>query len=378
MLNLKKRIILRNPVKLIVISLALLGLLCGIKPALLVINDDKDDNDAAIDTFNNLEPFITAKMKKHLVPGLSMVIFKDQKIIYSKGFGVKNASTGEPVNEDTIFEAASLSKTLTAYAAMILVERGKLSLDEPLNQYLKHPYLPEQKYADAITLRMILNHTSGLSNDSDGKDRKVYFTPGGYFSYSGAGFRYLQQVIEDVTGFPFTRFMDKEIIQPLEMKSSSFVLKDEMLPLMANGHEAGKAFPIKKMDVNAAYSLLTTPTDMAKFNIEICHPTLLKPATVAKMLSPTVKWQDDIYWGLGIGLLKFSQDEQNELYWHWGNLYYYCNMMIVDKDSKTGVVIMTNGNTGMRVAERLAIKIMNEYVLEPGKDIERNTFDFIT
>jgi CubicO group peptidase (beta-lactamase class C family) len=371
MANFKKRIVLKSPLKLILISLFLIGLFC-LQPALVVLTDDNDDED---ETYTALESYITAKMEKHQVPGLSMVIFKDQKIVYSKGFGVKNATTGEPVDEDTIFQAASFSKTLTAYAAMILVERGKLSLDEPLNQYLKHPYLPEQKYADQITLRMILTHTSGMSNDSDGNDRKVYFTPGGLFSYSGAGFRYLQQVIEDVTGLPFAEFMDREIIKPLAMESSSFAFKKKMLPLMACGHEAGKVLPIAKKDVNAAYSLLTTPTDMAKFNMEICHPTLLKPKTVAQMLNPTVKWQKDIYWGLGFGILK-SPDA--DLFWHWGSLYYYCNMMITDKDSKTGVIIMTNGNTGMRLAERLAIKIMNEYLLEPGKDLDRNTFDFIS
>ena len=377
MANLKKRIILKSPLKLILISLILISLLC-LKPALVVLTDDDNNNNINNndnEAYTALESFITAKMKKHLVPGLSMVIFKDQEIVYSKGFGVKNATTGEPVDEDTIFEAASFSKTLTAYAAMILMERGKLSLDKPLNQYLKHPYLPEQKYADQITLRMVLNHTSGMSNDSDGKDRKVYFTPGGLFSYSGAGFRYLQQVIEDVTGLPFAKFMDREIIKPLAMKSSSFVFKKEMLPLMANGHEAGKAFPITRMDVNAAYSLLTTPTDMAKFNMEICHPTLLKPKTVAWMLKPTVKWQNDIYWGLGLGLLK---SPAGDFFWHWGSLYYYCNMMITDKDAKTGVIIMTNGNTGMRMAERLAIKVINEYFLESSQKLDRKMFDFIS
>jgi len=78
-------------------------------------------------------------MKKNNVPGLSMVIFNDREIEYSQGFGVKNTTTGEPVDEDTIFEAASFSKTLTAYAALILVEKGRLSLDEPLNNLdMKH------------------------------------------------------------------------------------------------------------------------------------------------------------------------------------------------------------------------------------------------
>ena len=374
--QLRKRIILKRPLNLLLILMLLTGLLC-LRPVWTNLADDggNGSGDGDEDDYTVLEPYIAAEMEKQLVPGLSLVFFKDDKIVYSKAFGVKNSATGEPVRRDTVFEAASFSKTLTAYAALILVEKGKLALDEPLDRYLKRPYLPDPKYADQITLRMILNHTSGMSNDSDGNDRKVYFTPGGLFSYSGAGFRYLQQVIEDVTGMPFARFMDRTIIRPLGMRSSSFVFKKKLVRRMATGHEAGKPFAPAKMEVNAAYSLLTTPTDMAKFNIEICHPRLLKPETVAQMLTPSVKWQNDIYWGLGIGLLK---SPNGDFYWHWGNNYYFCNMMITDKESKTGVIIMTNGNTGMKLAEKLSIKIVNDYILDEGKDLDPLTFDFIS
>ncbi len=341
----------------------------GLQPAPVVLADDEPKD------FTALEPYINAEMKKSRVPGLSLVIFNEREILYSKGFGVKSAATGEPVGEDTVFQAASFSKTLTAYAAMILVERGQLSLNDPLDKYLKKPYLPDTKYAQQITLRMILNHTSGLSNDSDGRDRKVYFAPGAHFSYSGAGFRYLQQVMEDVTGLPFAELMDREIIKPLAMNSSSYVFKEEWLSAMATGHEAGKAFPIARKAVNAAYSLLTTPGDMARFNQEVCHPTLLKPETVGQMLTPTVQWRGAIYWGLGFGILKSSAED---FFWHWGNLYYYTSIMLTGKESKTGVIIMTNANTGMRLAERLAIKIVNDYFLDPDKGLNPTTFDFIT
>jgi Beta-lactamase class C and other penicillin binding proteins len=328
--------------------------------------------------YSALEPYIDSAMKKNKVPGLSLAIFNDNTIEYSRGFGVKNAATSEPVDDDTIFEAASFSKTLTAYAALMLVEKGQLSLDASLNRYLKKEYIPDRKSADRITLRMVLTHTSGLSNASDGNDRKVYFTPGSYFSYSGAGFRYLQQVIEDVTGLPFDEFMDQAILKPLDMKSSSFVFKDQLAPYMANGHENGVSRPIAKMNANAAYSLLSTPTDMAKFNMEICHPTLLKPETVNQMLSPMVKWQKNIYWGLGMGLLKHPSENY---FWHWGNNYYYCSIMITGRNSKRGLVIMTNGDTGMALAQNLALKIINDYFLDDSQDnpqkIDQRTFDFL-
>jgi CubicO group peptidase (beta-lactamase class C family) len=327
--------------------------------------------------FAALEAYIPAEMKKNNVPGLSVAIFHEHEIIYNRGFGVKNANTGEPVNEYTVFEAASFSKTLTAYGALKLVEKGRLSLDEPLNKYLKQKYLPEWSYAGQITLRMILTHTSGLSNDSDGDDRQVYFTPGDHFSYSGAGFRYLQQIIEDVTGLPFAEFMDQEIIHPLAMRSSSFVFTDKFVPLIANGHETETSIqtrPVSRMAANAAYSLLSNPTDMAKFNLEICHPTLLQPETVTEMLKPAAKWKEKVYWGLGIGLL---QSRAGTFFWHWGNNYYYRNIMVTDQDTKTGVIIMTNSSTGLKLARRLVVKIINDYFLEKGKRLDTWTFDFL-
>lgn len=361
----RRRIVLKNPARFLMMLLLLTGIICTAPTLVSRFTGSQTD-------YSVLDSYIETWMKQQKVPGLSIVLFQDKKILYSKAYGVKNSRTGEPVDENTVFQGASFSKALTAYAALLLVDQGKLTLDDPIHKYLKQPYLPKQRFDDQITLRMILNHTSGLSNESDGKDRKIYFKPGALFSYSGAGFRYLQQVIEDVTGAPFAEFMEREIFTPLGMRSSSFVFKEELAPFMATGHEAGKPFPISRMQANAAYSLLTTPADMVKFNQELCRPRLVKPDTVAAMLTPAVKWEKDIYWGLGIGILSTSAED---FFWHWGNNYYYCSMMITGKDSKNGVVIMTNGNTGMWLAGRLAVKILNDYFI--GSDeIEPDKFNF--
>ncbi len=367
--NAKKRIILKKPLKLFSVIILPLSLIFLIPALMATLDGDKTD-------YTALESYISSKMKQNQVPGLSMTIFKGEKTLYTKGFGVKSAVTGELVNEDTIFQGASFSKTLTAYAALMLVEKGKLSLDEPLQKYLKREYLPNPKNASQITLRMVLNHTSGLSNDSDGNDRRVFFRPGSYFSYSGAGFRYLQQAMEDVTGLPFAEFMDQELISPLAMNSSSFVFRDAFASRMASGHEAGRVFQKPKMEPNAAYSLLTTPGDMARFNQEICNPKLLKPDTVAQMLRPMVKWKKNVYWGLGFGILKSANED---FFWHWGNNYNFNGIMITGKDSKAGVIIMTNGNTGMRLAGRLAVKVVNDYFRKLGQsqDLDPYTFDFL-
>jgi CubicO group peptidase (beta-lactamase class C family) len=371
--KIQKRFILKKPLKLILIFL-IPFILIFLIPALTatLIGDQYDDKA----DYLAMESHITSEMKQNHVPGLSIVIFKDQKTLYSKGFGVKSTQTGEPVDEDTVFQGASFSKTLTAYAALMLVERGKLSLDEPLRKYLKKEYLPNSKAAGMISLRMVLTHTSGLSNDSDGNDRRIYYQPGQVFSYSGAGFRYLQQVMEDITGMPFAEFMEEELIQPLQMNSSTFVYQEKLAHRVAIGHEAKTPHRNFKKDANAAYSLLTTPSDMARFIKETFDPTLLNPETVSLMLHPRVKWARNIYWGLGFGILKSPQEDY---FWHWGNNYYYCSIMITGKESKNGVIIMTNANTGMKLAGRLAVKVMNDYCREPGSSgsLEPKTFDFL-
>lgn len=330
--------------------------------------------------FTSLEQFITHEMEKRHIPGLSIAIFINNGLIHNKGFGVKDYSHADQpsnaVDENTLFIAASISKPVTAYAALILVERGILSLDEPLTKYLKAKYLPNQEKAQKITLRMILNHTSGLSNDASGEDRKVYFTPGAYFSYSNAGFRYLQQVIEDVTGESFKDFINAEVLEPLNMKASGFSYQDYFEKDMALGHFSGKKIrkePLRKVKVNASYSLIATPADIVKFAMELCQPTLLKPETAALITNQAVKYLPQVHWGLGIGIL--IRPTGNFL-WQWGNNVTYQSMMLVNPQSKSGVIIMTNSNNGLPLATELVIKTANELFGDPSA-LPRSAFDFL-
>ncbi len=330
--------------------------------------------------FTSIEQSTTQEMARRHVPGVTIATFTNGELVYNKGFGVKDYSRpvgpANAVDENTLFIAASISKPVTAYAALILMERGLLSLDEPLTKYLKTPYLPDQKNAQKITLRMILTHTSGLSNDASGKNRKIYFTPGAYFSYSSAGFRYLQQVIEDVTSEPFDAFINTVIFEPLEMKHSGFSYQDSFEKDMALGHFSGKKIqrePLRKVKTNASYSLIATSTDIAKFAMELCQPTLLKPETAALIAKPVVRYLPQVYWGLGIGIL--IRPTGNFL-WQWGNNVTYQNMMLIHPQSKSGVIIMTNSNNGLPLAEKLAIQTANEIFDNPAA-LPASAFDFL-
>ena len=180
----------------------------------------------------DLEIYIPDYMQEKNIPGVAIALIRDDKIVWTEGFGVANAITRKPVTPETPFEVASNSKVVTAYIALRLVAQGKLSLDEPLNAYLPEPWLPPSEYRDTITLRHVLSHSSGLGKIG----RESLFAPGRGYYYSASGLHYLQAVIEQVTGQSLEDMAQEMVFVPLGMSSSSFVNPTEITPRTANGH----------------------------------------------------------------------------------------------------------------------------------------------
>lgn len=138
------------------------------------------------------------------IPGLTVAVIDDGKIVWIEGYDVANSVSRRAMTVDTRLEAASLGKPITAYAALRLVEAGKLDPRRPLGSYLRKQFVEGYRYREQITTWNVLTHTSGLSNNLLESDHEVAFTPGSQSSYSGVGFMYLQRVIEEVTGAPST------------------------------------------------------------------------------------------------------------------------------------------------------------------------------
>jgi CubicO group peptidase (beta-lactamase class C family) len=182
----------------------------------------------------DLERYIPEYMREENIPGVAIALIRDGEVVWTEGFGVANALTHQPVTPETLFEVASNSKVVTAYIALRLVDQGVLSLDEPLNAYLPEPWLPASEYRDAITLRHVLSHSSGLGHGTT--SRENLFAPGRGYSYSAVGFQYLQTVIEQVTGESLEQVAQELVYTPLGMSSSSFVNRVEFIPRTANGH----------------------------------------------------------------------------------------------------------------------------------------------
>ncbi|MDQ2854754.1 MAG: serine hydrolase [Acidobacteriota bacterium] len=312
-----------------------------------------------------LDSLIPRLMKDGEVPGLAIAVIKDGKISLNQGFGVMNATTKEPVTNATIFEAASLSKPVFAYAVLKLVDAGKLDLDKPLIQYLGKAYIENDERINLITARRVLTHTTGFPNwRPRNQPLKIIIPPGERFSYSGEGFVYLQKVVEHLSGESFDVFMKHTVFDPLDMKSSSYVWQPAYETLKATGHVgANKPGERRKpTEANAAASLQTTSLDYAKFVIAVMNGTGLKAATRKAMLTsqiqvdegcrtctgtpPSGKLSPYVSWGFGIGL---QQTRDGLAFWHWGdNGDVHCYALGYP-DRKSGIVVLTNSGNGLSI-----------------------------
>ncbi|GAB1359861.1 hypothetical protein MASR1M31_16500 [Porphyromonadaceae bacterium] len=230
-------------------------------------------------SINDLECYIKYQMDTLHIPGLSIAIIDNRSVAYAKNWGVKNLDTQEPVNENTIFEACSLSKPIFAYFVIKLAHRGVLNINRPLYSY----YMDEEvDYSNSLykqlTARMILTHCSGWPNWRDNSDEPLVFRfkPGTQFGYSGEGYQYLKRILVhqlNTTDSTLDNYFDEEVYVPLQTKMMSFIWHDSLSKYKAFGHRAGKPTDNwvhgKADQFDSAAGLHSTAFDYAKFLIEV-------------------------------------------------------------------------------------------------------------
>lgn len=309
--------------------------------------------------FADLEQRIPELMDRWDVPGLSVAVIVDGRVAWARGFGVKDLRTGEPVTTVSLFRGASFTKPLVAYAALKLCEQGRLDLDRPLDQYLSEPYLRDARVRD-VTLRMVLSHTSGFSALESGRGY-LWFEPGTRFAYSNDAFRYLQYVMEQVTGRPLADHLRETVFEPLGLRETTLVFAEGLDGLVARGHDGASPVTLyRPAEAHGAYGVYTTATDYAKFLIELMlpsgeadHPYRLAPETVGEMLSPQVTVNDYIAWALGLGVERAGEG-RTAYNWQWGWITGYRNYFAFSPERGVGVVILTNGSTGLHICEEIA------------------------
>jgi CubicO group peptidase (beta-lactamase class C family) len=324
-----------------------------------------------------LDSRIRQTMNDLHVPGVSIALIRAARIAWTKGFGVRDQSTGAPVDEDTLFSAQSMSKPVFAYRVMKLVEQRVIDLDTPLTRYTTDVFVKNDPRLNEITARRVLSHTTGLPNwRSKEEPLRINFAPGSKWSYSGEGYHYLQSVVTHLTGHTdttqcrtfetdyrvcatdFGEYMEANVLKPFAMTRSGYVYTAAMGQNMASRHDkAGALMPQKTgtaVDVaryGAAGSLMTTATDYAKFLLEVMQPKpaddyRLTAATRAEMLTPQIKVEPSpvkISWALGWQI--WHMDE-GDIVAHGGDDDgWHCQSMC-SPERKTGFVVLTNGEGG--------------------------------
>lgn len=301
-------------------------------------------------------------MQRADVPGLQLALLDDGHVTMTAAFGYANAETEDPVTDRTVFEAASLSKPVFAYAVLRLADRGEWDLDAPLWNTLEYERLAHDERARDITTRMVLTHTSGLPNWG-GTPLEMNEAPGERWGYSGEGFVYLQRAVEVATGLTLEEIASREVFKPLGMADSHFIWVEAYERQAAYRHD-DLATPVGRRmpeEGNAAASLLTNATDYAKFVSAVISGEGLATGTRIAMLEPAASlseaaWGDDeeamaqLFWGLGWGL---QHGRAGNALWHWGDNGASRCFIIAYPDTGSALVFFTNSQNGLAIAPEL-------------------------
>lgn len=337
----------------------------GLLPAVLVKNDPSWS--------------IAERMKFYKVPGLSIAVIKDFKIDWARAYGLKDVGSNEPVSTDTLFQAGSISKSVNAMVAMKKVEQGKIALDENINDKLTSWKLPDNQFTakKKVTLKNLLSHTGGttvhgfpgyavnekvpsLQQVLDGAAPantaavRVDFEPGTRFRYSGGGTTIAQLTIMDIEKKPYPEIAQETVLAPLKMTNSTYSqpLPDDWRKNAATGYRPDGSEVEGKIHVYpemAAAGLWTTPTDLAKFAIEMqlslagrSNKILTKQS--AEMMTTGVLEN--------VGLGFFIEKHGDALYFgHGGADEGFRAELVVSKDKGYGVVAMANSDNGQILRE---------------------------
>jgi D-alanyl-D-alanine carboxypeptidase len=264
---------------------------------------------------DKVDDFIKAEMQKQNIPGVALAVIKNGKVIKNKGYGLANVETNTPVTSETVFKIGSISKPIIAMGIMLLVEEGKISLDDKVSKFLDGT--PET-WKD-ITVRHLLSHTSGIVREAPGfnpakiqSDADVIktayllplnFKPGEKYEYCNVGYFSLAEMIRKVSGKHWGEFLSESIFKPFGMNSTRPTTFDEIVPNRANAY----SFSNNKLSNSEVYlalrpsgAFLSTISDLIKLDAVLNGKDFLKPETRKMMWTP-FKFNDgkDSNYGLG-------------------------------------------------------------------------------
>jgi CubicO group peptidase (beta-lactamase class C family) len=327
----------------------------------------------------DIENRVRQSMEVRQVPGVSIAAIRDARIAWTGHFGVRDTTTGVPVDDATVFSGQSLSKPVFAYRVVKLCEQGVLDLDVPLTRYTRDIFVKNDVRLHEITARHVLSHTTGLPNwRTPGDPLRIKFPPGSKWSYAGEGYHYLQSVVTQLTGHvderncdtfemdyrvcasDFGEYMEATLLRPFGMTSSGYALTPAMQRTLATPHGAAgqplaQTTPPSAPAIaryGSAGALMTTANDYARFLIEVMHPKSadeyrLNAASRRDMLRPHIEVDGSpirASWALG---WQIWHQEQGTIVAHGGDSDGWHSQSAFSPERQHGFVILTNGEGGL-------------------------------
>ncbi len=328
-------------------------------------------------------------MEQYKIPGVSIALVDDQRVVWSQGFGFADVAAQRPATADTLYRVGSISKLLTDAAALQLVDQGKLQLDEPVQPLLPGfapRLLNAQGTAGSITPRMLMTHHAGLPRDVIKSfqtatpprftDTTAHFAdylayqPGQILSYSNIGLTVLGSLVERVAGVPFEQQMQRAVLTPMGMSHSAFATAVSESAEMSKSYQGRDALPAVPLRDVPAGGLNSSVNDLSRFmemvfaNGQSNGHQILKPETVAAMLQPqntAVPLDFDTQVGLGWFLQMPSKTRipgAGLVAAHGGALDGYRSFMGILPDHKLGVAVLTNSTTGTEASQDIAEAVL--------------------
>ncbi|WP_019911716.1 serine hydrolase domain-containing protein [Paenibacillus sp. HW567] len=309
--------------------------------------------------------------KTYDVPGVAVGLVHNGQVAYSLNYGVADTKSGEPVSNDTLFQAGSISKSLTAWGILHLAEEGRLSPDDSVTEYITRWKLPGSEFDEkGVTLRRLLSHTAGLpahqgylgsapgeplptleeslSGDGGSNPVKLATAPGTEAVYSGAGYTLLQLVIEEVTGLPFEQYMDQQVLKPLGMNASTFG-DTAANPLMSQGYGYfGQPLPDYQFTEKAAAGLSTTSADLMKLIMASMGEKNEPPAGSGVISEPLIhEMQTPVLADNGLGIFTRTLSSGQVMLYHPGDNRGFHSFYGFVPKTGDGLVILTNSENGI-------------------------------
>ena len=329
---------------------------------------------------DKIDDYVKAEMQKQHIPGLSLAVIKDGKIIKVEGYGLANVELNVPASAETVYKIGSVSKQFIAAGIMILIQENKISLDDKIIKFLEGP--PDTW--KEITVRHLLTHTSGIVREAPGFDpfkiqndadviKTAYplplrFAPGEKYEYCNVGYFTLAEIIRKVTGKPWGDYLNERVFAPLEMSSTRTTNITELVRNRADGYiwRSGKLENATSyFALRPSGAFLSSVLDLAKWDAALYTDKILKQSTLSQMWAP-VKLNNGTPHPYGFGW-EISAVGGHRVVHHGGSLPGFRAQFARLVDDKLTIAVLTNGEAANPRA--IAFGVAGLYI--PGLTQER-------